>query len=72
VKAAEGFGSCVPSRPCPPAEECVTSADCPAGNVCAVETCCGFGICEPDNACAEAPAALPETPLIEGQTMSGG
>ena len=72
VKAAEGFGSCVPSRACPPAEECVTSADCPAGNVCAVETCCGFGICEPDNACSEAPAALPETPLIEGQTMSGG
>ena len=69
VEAAEGFGSCVQNRGCPPAAECTTSDDCSFGSICAVNTCCGVGICVPDNACADV-GLSPET-LLEGPTMSG-
>jgi hypothetical protein len=67
VKVAEGYGSCSSNAPCPPPEEaCTKSADCPPGYICAVGTCCGYGVCAVDNDCAPGAA----TPAV--QTGSAG
>jgi hypothetical protein len=48
---------------------CTTSADCQFGSICAVQTCCGGGVCMPDNSCA-AVGLSPEV-VLEGPTVSG-
>jgi hypothetical protein len=47
-QTAEGGGLCFDVRKdqtCDLYQQCTTSLDCPSGHICAINTCCGFGIC---------------------------
>jgi hypothetical protein len=65
-----GSTSCAGLAPCPGG----TSAECPSGSHCAVDTCCGSGVCVPDALTAQCPAgaggAGATAPRIPG-TLAG-
>jgi len=68
VESAEGNNFCMADVFCNDVPQCSTSADCGdpgLGLACAINTCCGFGLCVPVDICLD-PAAPAAAPITEG------
>jgi Cys-rich repeat protein len=56
ISTPEGQGFCVDGTTSCDQQGCTASSDCPSGEVCAINTCCGTGVCIPPEAFCPAPA----------------
>jgi hypothetical protein len=48
ARAHAQVGVCLGDFFCQGAPSCASTADCPLGRVCAIDTCCGPGVCAPE------------------------